>query len=109
VLSGKSPEVRDERRDYLHVDDAVTALERLLDYDSCEKVFNVGSGYLVSMTEVVKLIGEICGTCVEMHFKNSRKNVAANYTLANRELEWRPTRGPKEGLEETIASLRRVC
>ena len=106
VLNGQTPKIRNERRDYLHVDDAITAFLKALDYDGQESVFNIGSGVLTEMTEIVRIISEICDIKVKAKIEGTRNNLATDFSLAMRELNWQPSRSLRDGLAEQVAFIR---
>lgn len=49
----------DTVRDYIHIDDVVNALIAMKDYNGTEKIFNIGSGQGVLLSEVVAMMEEI--------------------------------------------------
>lgn len=105
VLSGQAAKIRNERRDYLHIDDAIQAILKALEYRGEEACFNVGSGALVEMKDLAEMIARICGLTATIEISGLRNNLAADPSLAMRELEWKPTRSLSAGLQEQVAYL----
>ena len=105
IAADKPPKIRNERRDYLHIDDAIDAIMRALEYQGEERVFNVGSGTLTEMKEIVNLISGICGTQPKMRIEGTRNNLATDFSLAAKELNWAPARSLDSGLREEVAFL----
>jgi len=81
-------------RDYLYIDDAVSAISMVASNDSQHKVFNVGSGKGHSLLDLHKLIQEQLGKPVQIVFRDMQKvDVPVNVLdigLINQHLGWSP-------------------
>jgi UDP-glucose 4-epimerase len=101
-------------RDYIHVEDAATALvhlaraSRLSLNGHCE--FNVASGCGISLNEILDVLSELLSRTLEVQYKPSRmfdvpRNVL-DISRARDLLNWMPRFSFKEGLACTIEDLR---
>jgi len=94
--------VREEKRDYLHVNDAVSAIMAALEYRGEVRIFNCGSGRLVSMKRIVDIAASHYGTKIPFNIIGKRKNVLLDSTLAFKELGWKATIEFDRGVKELI-------
>src|ERR1051325_7479481 len=98
------------RRDYIHVDDVVSAVLRSVPYQGKERVFNIGSGRSVSLNELIELIRQRLGTEIVVKYNPARSfDVRDNLLDTNRaarELGWKPTIKLEEGLDRLIEAAR---
>ncbi|MCM1251259.1 MAG: NAD-dependent epimerase/dehydratase family protein [Clostridium sp.] len=60
-------------RDYIYIEDAVTAILNIVDYEGNFKVFNVGSGKGYSVNEVIGIIEKVLGKRVAVEYQENRK------------------------------------
>lgn len=104
-----------QRRDFIHIDDVVSAYERIL---SCRSTFStadtidVGSGSTVKMREFVKLAKYVSGAKTQLNFgavpyRADEAMLCVADTTRLRSLGWRPKVSLTEGLMNLFASLRR--
>lgn len=97
-----------QERDFLHVDDAATALVQLVLSDVTGPV-NIGSGEAVSVRTVVESIADIVGRpdLLRLAAKPMPPNdpplLVADVGRLRNELKWAPRIGLRQGLEETVA------
>jgi len=112
--TGKKIIVKDlkPKRDYVYLDDLVTAFLSTLDPPSGYRVYNIGSGVSLSVQEVIDAIQEIAGTQKKIVSDNvTRTNelmdVVANISKAGNELGWHPESSFHAGIENVIRSERR--
>jgi UDP-glucose 4-epimerase len=96
-------------RDFLHVDDAITAVLASLDYHGPHRIFNVGSGVGVTISELVEVISRVTGRGVRTSFTPGRAaDVPWNVLDSSRALEewgWAPTVPLEEGIERSWKAL----
>lgn len=84
-----------EKRDYIHIDDVVTALLKAGDYSKKEfDVFNIGTGKCYSLLDIINQLITISGREAEIIINNKYQGAVAT-TLADiskteKELEWNP-------------------
>ena len=111
ILAGEPPALRTPAamNDFLYVDDAASALVRLLETKAAG-VFNIGSGVGTRADEVAGLLLRIAGR--ENVFGGSKEgdNSGAGFygDLSRiRELGWTPSVSLEEGLRRTLAGISR--
>lgn len=97
-------------RDYIHIDDVVSAMLACLDHDGPGRVFNVGSGIGRNVTSVVMDAAEVVGCTPRLVYREGRlADVPVNIldsARLQRETGWRPRVGWEEGLRLTAAWIR---
>jgi UDP-glucose 4-epimerase len=101
-------------RDYVHVDDVVSALLVLADAASPEgRAYNVASGAGTSLAAVAGMIVDVAGSGRVEHVawpplaaRVETGDFVADVTRIRRELGWSPTIQLREGLERTVAHYR---
>lgn len=98
------------KRDYVYIDDLVDALVVSMGSKEGFAVYNVGSGYSVSVGEVISAVQDALGTDKPVVSENEvRKNeindVVADISKAARGLGWRPAHSFKEGVKKIIEEL----
>lgn len=93
-----------ESRDFVHVDDVVSALERALDADSENgAVYNVGTGVPTSVTTLAETLLEVSGFSVPVEVTGQYRvgdirHCFADMRTIERDLGFRPEIGLREGL-----------
>ncbi len=101
------------RRDYVYLEDLVTALLATLDKPGGYRVYNIGSGVSLSVQEVIDVIQDIAHTrkkvvCDTAVRTNELMDVVADITRAERELGWCPETSFHAGIENIIRSEREM-
>ena len=101
----------EQRRDYLHVDDVAAAVVDVAE-SRLTGCVNVGAGEAPTVREIAGLVGELTGRSDLLRFGavpywdgEPMRIEAENAKL--RGTGWRPRRGLRDGLEETVAWWRR--
>jgi nucleoside-diphosphate-sugar epimerase len=98
----------EQLRDFCYVDDVVNAIYLLLECDSANgEVFNVGSGFPISVKNIIEMIKEIIGKGVVDYGKiNYRPGENMALYADNKKIKqivaWKPTVDLKTGLMRTI-------
>ena len=103
-----------QRRDYIHVDDLVSALVGLAGSPSSDgRVFNVGSGEGTRMIDMAHAIIELAGGGRVEHVawpalagQIETGDFVADISRMRAELGWAPAIALREGLQKTIAHYR---
>lgn len=103
-----------QRRDYIHVDDLVSALIRVAESASSgARAFNVGSGSGTRMIDMANAIIEIAGGGRVEHVEwpalaaqIETGDFVADVSRIRGELAWAPAITLREGLEKTVAFYR---
>jgi UDP-glucose 4-epimerase len=89
-------------RDYLHVEDAIDAVLRGLDYRGPCRVFNVGTGVGTSLEQLIALIQRVCGVEIAVRRHAARAaDVPWNVLDASRartELGWEAATQLEDGI-----------
>jgi UDP-glucose 4-epimerase len=101
-------------RDYVHVDDTVSALLTMAGSDRADgRAYNVGSGEGTRLVDLAKLVIAIAGGGRVEHVawpalaeQVETGDFVADISRIQRELGWRPTIGLREGLERTVSFYR---
>jgi GDP-4-dehydro-6-deoxy-D-mannose reductase len=113
VLHGDTIHVKDlsPRRDYLEVDDLVSALNKVVEAPQGHRVFNIGSGISYSVREMIDVIQTTA--CTELPIAvdsepriNEIADVRADITRARTALGWQPRRTFAEGIERLVRASR---
>lgn len=99
------------RRDYVYLEDLVTALLTTLNMPAGYRVYNIGSGISLSVQEVIDTIQNIAGTkkkvvCDNVARTNELLDVVADISKAGKELGWHPGFSFHAGIETIIRSER---
>jgi len=110
ALDGEAIKVKtlEPRRDYIYLDDAVDAMVCAAENISMPfAVYNIGSGYSLSVREVIREVLGIVKIDIPVISENVvRKNeiddVIADITLAKRDLGWQPNHTFHQGIEKVI-------
>lgn len=101
----------DTVRDYVYIDDVVTALRSAAILRTETKIFNIGSGVGHSLAEVINLLENILQTKIPIKQLAARKSDVATNVLdictAKKCMQWEADTGLKEGLTRTISWWRK--
>ena len=96
-------------RDYIHIDDVVSAMTACLDHEGPGRVFNVGSGIGRSVTDVLQDTVRITGCTPHLVHREARSaDVPVNIldsTRLQRETGWQPRVDWEDGVRRTAAWL----
>ena len=98
-----------QTRDFLYVDDVVSAFVAARDQGSGELI-NVGSGSELSVNELYARLAELTGTRFEPVYAAARpgelQRIVVDPTKASEVLGWRPSVDLADGLKQTVAWFR---
>ena len=98
------------RRDYIHIDDVVSALLGAMSYSGQDHIFNIGSGQSVSLNELLDFIRRRVEREIVVAYKPARsfdvKENVLDITRAAKELGWKPSIDLETGLDRIINSAR---
>ena len=99
-------------RDYLHIEDLVSALAALVLYTGPHRVFNISSGVGRSVLDIIRILGDRLGFAPALIHKPDRGfDVPVNVLDSSRlhaETGWRPAIGLEDGIARTIEWLRQL-
>lgn len=94
-------------RDYIHVSDVVTAMERVVGRAEGYRVYNIGTGVGTSVNDLVSYLRALFPRPFEVEYFPSRPvDVPSNILDASRfraEFSWQPEMAIERGLRETVA------
>jgi UDP-glucose 4-epimerase len=100
--------VKDERpkRDYLHVEDLVRAIELSIEYEAVKgtEIFNIGSGESYSVRQIVDTVMKLCAfdisyNCTNEYRPNEVLDTIADIKKIRKKLNWQPQIGIEGGLQ----------
>lgn len=97
------------KRDYIYLEDLVTALIATLHKTSGYSIYNIGSGVSLSVKEVIGIIQDVASTnkkiiCDQVIRANELMDVVADISKAEEELAWHPEHSFRLGIEKIIYS-----
>lgn len=108
MLKEESPVIYgngNQTRDFVYVDDAVSALIMLAEKGGTQ-TYNIGSGKEISLNKVFTLIKELLGVKIKTAHKAKKvfetKRSAVDIKKIKKELGWKPKTDIKEGILKTI-------
>jgi nucleoside-diphosphate-sugar epimerase len=98
---------KNDKRDYLFIDDLINAIVKLIDYKCKFEIFNVGSGKSYSFENVVQLFENKNKKKIKRKYKISKKNsipkIQADISKIKKEIKWIPRYTLEEGIEKIIS------
>jgi GDP-D-mannose 3', 5'-epimerase len=93
----------DQTRSFLYIDECVEGVRRLMNSD-VEEVINIGSDEMISINDLVHLIGKISGkniTIMNVRGPEGVRGRNSDNTLIKAKLGWAPSASLEEGLRKT--------
>jgi len=100
-------------RDYFFISDLVSSVVAVSNNQTRSKVYNIASGYSISLNEILSVIREVTGKNPAVHYNSPRKfDVPVNcldISKAQDELNWSPQVSLHEGIERTWKWLLSTC
>ncbi len=99
------------RRDYVHLDDVVSAIESLRNNPKPGAVFNIGSGESSSVAEVVETVRSVANVSKPLVSRGNRRvndvpDVIADITAIRDATGWLPSITLQDGLRDVVAHAR---
>lgn len=95
-----------EKRDLIHMSDLARFVELALNYDNRYDIFNVGSGYSITVGELVEKINSFSGRNLSIRYDTSKPTIDADIVLdiskAKEILGWQPEIDIGQGIRQTI-------
>lgn len=100
----------EQSRDFTFIDDIVTANIQAAESSGSGEVYNLGGGSRVTVNQVLKVIEGILGNKLNVVYQDKQKgdaaHTAADTTLAQRKLGFKPTVTVEQGLEREAAWMK---
>ncbi len=97
-------------RDFIYIDDAINGLMASIDYSGTHRVFNIGSGIGISISEIIKKIEDACNKKANIHVKGKIKLDVDKNILdikkAATELKYQPETSIEDGIKKTIEHMK---
>ena len=92
-------------RDFIYIDDVVSAIECVLVETDASGTFNVGSGVGHSINDLKILIEEVCGDRLFAHYEPSRsidvRRIVLDSSGIKKRFNWAPNTSLSEGVAKT--------
>ncbi|MEM3541151.1 MAG: SDR family oxidoreductase [Candidatus Bilamarchaeaceae archaeon] len=115
MIKGERPIIYgngEQTRDFVYVEDVVSANILALESTVKNGIYNIGSGKETSLNELVKTLNEILGTKIEPIYEPPREGdiqrSVADISKAKKDLGYIPKYTLKEGLTKTIEWYRSI-
>jgi UDP-glucose 4-epimerase len=97
-------------RDFLYIDDMVSALITLIDFPYDNNTYNVGSGVGYSLNQLREIIESVCGNKLSAIYRPSRKTdvktIVLDSSLLSKKTKWNPMVSLEKGIALTWKWLR---
>ena len=110
VKTGKKLTIvnKNSKRDFLHVDDFVDLIVKLIDYDFKFEVFNVGAGISYSFEDIIKKIERITSQKINADYEENKEifidEITSDISKIKNKTNWQPRIKFDEGLEKMLKS-----
>jgi UDP-glucose 4-epimerase len=92
-------------RDFIYIDDAISAILAAIYHDSCECLLNIGLGKSTSIKKVIDILEDVSGVCGNTSYERSRscdlQKSSLNVDKAKLILGWEPKISLSEGIKLT--------
>ncbi|MBP0134026.1 MAG: NAD(P)-dependent oxidoreductase [Nitrosarchaeum sp.] len=97
---------KNSKRDFLHVDDFMDLIVKLIDHDFKFEVFNVGAGESYSFEDIIKKIEKITSQKINADYKENKEifidEITADISKIKNKTDWQPRIKFDEGLEKML-------
>jgi UDP-glucose 4-epimerase len=95
-----------QTRDFIFVEDAVSACLKAMEYKGEKEIFNIGTGIETSINELYEIISKLLRTKIKPKYAPEKpgdlKRSCLDISLAKRELKWRPKFDLEKGLRRDL-------
>ena len=99
---------KNSKRDFLHVDDFVDLIVKLIDYDFKFEVFNVGAGISYSFEDIIKKIERMISQKINADYEENKEifidEITSDISKIKNKTNWQPRIKFDEGLEKMLKS-----
>jgi len=97
---------KNNKRDYLLIDDFINVILKMIDFDSKFEVFNIGSGKSYSFERIIQIFEKKSGRKIKRENKVSKKNniskIQADISKISKKTGWHPKYNFEEGVEKVL-------
>ncbi len=97
---------KNNKRDYLLVDDFIDVILKMIDFDSKFEIFNIGSGKCYSFEKIIQIFEKKSGKKIKKENKVSKKNniskIQADINKISKKTGWYPKYNFEEGVEKIL-------
>ena len=97
---------KNSKRDFLHVDDFVDLIVKLIDYEFRFDVFNVGAGKSYSFEDIIKKIERITSQKINAEYEENKEifidDITSDISKIKNKINWQPKIKFDEGLEKML-------
>lgn len=108
IKQGKRPVIFGDGsavRDYIYIRDAIDATLQILESNTEEKVYNVGSGQGTSLNELISIMSQVTGENISPVYVYDEKKYVSKIVLdiskLKKEIGWQPTTELTSGISRT--------
>ena len=97
---------KNNKRDYLHIDDFIDVILKMIDFDCKLEIFNIGSGKSYSFEKIIQLFERKSGKKIKRENKVSKDNniskIQADISKITKKTGWHPKYNFEEGVEKIL-------
>lgn len=110
VKTGKKVTIvnKNSKRDFLHVDDFVDLIAKLIDWNFKLEVFNVGAGESHSFEEIIEKIEKTTSQKINVNYEENKEifidDITSDISKIKNQIDWQPKIKFDEGLERILKS-----
>jgi UDP-glucose 4-epimerase len=108
-LKGERPTIfgnGNQTRDFIFVEDVVSACLKAMEYKGKKEIFNIGTGIETSINKLYEIISKLLKTKIKPKYAPEKpgdlKRSCLDISLAKKELKWKPKFDLEKGLERTV-------
>ena len=92
---------KDSKRDFLHVDDLIDVILKMMNFDCKFDIFNIGSGKSYSFNEIIEKIEKISTNLqYEQNEADFIEDIKADISKLDNKIKWHPKISFEEGLQK---------
>ena len=97
---------KNNKRDYLHIDDFIDVILKMIDFDCKLEIFNIGSGESYCFKKIIQLFERKSGKKIKRENKVSKDNnilkIQADISKITKKTGWHPKYNFEEGVEKIL-------
>lgn len=97
-------------RDYIYIDDVISAFINSIDYQGEERIFNIGSGVGLSINQLINILEHCTGKSSTVHYQIPRAcdipYIYLDISRAKKHLNWFPVVSIEDGIKFTYEYMK---